>query len=189
MHSKTPAGIPELEVSVRELSRQPGNSRRMELSFPAPADLGTDVISIPEGDQVDLDLLLEAVHEGVLVTGTVRSEARGECVRCLDPVAYPVDVTFQELHVYPERAEAAQESGDDASEEPQVVDDVVSLEGAVRDAIVLALPFQPLCEDGCLGLCPECGLNLNEHPEHDHRSVDPRWAVLEDLLEDRREES
>jgi uncharacterized protein len=147
------------------------------------------VIAVPEGSDVDLDVLLESVMEGVLATGTVRAEARGDCARCLEELAVPVEVTFQELHVYPERAQAAAESGDDPSEEPLVVDEAINLEGAVRDAVVLALPFQPLCREDCPGLCPECGIRLADNPDHEHRSVDPRWSILEDRWEDRREES
>ena len=67
----------------------------------APVDLGTAVIGIPEGSDLELDLRLEAVMEGVLVTGAIRGQAVGECVRCLDEVTEPVDVTMSELFVYP----------------------------------------------------------------------------------------
>ncbi|MDR1825704.1 MAG: YceD family protein [Bifidobacteriaceae bacterium] len=183
MSTASPASIPELTISVRELRRQPGTSKQVQTVFQAPGDLGTEVIGIPEGAAVELELLLESVLEGVLVTGTASGTARGECVRCLDEVTLPLAVTFQELHVYPERVLAAEESGDDTSDEPVVVDDAINLESAVRDAVVLALPFQPLCRDDCPGLCPECGFPLRDDPGHAHRQVDARWAALQDLLD------
>ncbi|MDR1798307.1 MAG: DUF177 domain-containing protein [Bifidobacteriaceae bacterium] len=189
MPTASPASIPELLISVRELKRQPGTAKRLVVRFQAPNDLGTDVIGIPAGDRVELDLLLESVLEGVLATGTARGLARGECVRCLEPVSLPLEVGFQELHVYPERALAARESGEDAPDDPQVVDDAINLESAVRDAVVLALPFQPLCQEDCLGLCPQCGYLLREDPSHAHQVTDSRWAALQDLLDDERKET
>jgi uncharacterized protein len=161
----------------------------MAADFEAPAGLGTAVIGVPEGNPVHLAALLESVLEGVLVTGTVRAVAQGDCVRCLDRVELPLEATFQELFVYPERAEAARADGSETDEErPEVVDDVLDIAPAVRDAVVLGLPFGPLCRDDCPGLCAECGVKLVEDPDHAHRAVDPRWAALEDLLEDERKE-
>jgi uncharacterized protein len=52
----------------------------------------------------------------------------------------------------------------------------------LRDAVVLALPFQPLCQDDCPGLCVECGARLADDPGHQHdEPVDPRWAALQGL--------
>ena len=60
--------------------------------------------------------------------------------------------------------------------------DLVDLEPLLRDAVVLALPFQPLCMDDCPGLCPECGARLADDPDHAHdAAIDPRWAALADL--------
>ena len=63
----------------------------------------------------------------------------------------------------------------------KVVGDVLDLEPALRDAVVLALPLSPLCRPDCLGLCTTCGENLNDNPDHEHEEVDPRWAALADL--------
>ncbi len=84
----------------------------MQRTVAAPADLGTEVIGIPEGTDVELDLRLEAVMEGgVLVTGSVRGRAvGGECVRCLGEVVEDVDVTLTELYVYP-RASGRRDRG------------------------------------------------------------------------------
>jgi uncharacterized protein len=67
-------------------------------------------------------------------------------------------------------------------------DDLVDLEPLLRDAVVLALPFQPLCSDDCPGLCTECGARLADDPDHEHEApVDPRWAVLAELEQDPRD--
>ena len=57
--------------------------------------------------------------------------------------------------------------------------DLIDLEPVLRDAVVLELPFQPLCRPDCAGLCPQCGANLNDDPGHEHRpDNDPRWDAL-----------
>ncbi len=168
-------------LDTRELGRRPGSQREVTRTVPAPADLGIEVLHVPEGAPVELDLRLEAVMEGVLITGTARAGLEGECVRCLEPISDDVEVTFQELYVYPEH-QTPHDEDDDVS---QLQDDLVDLELQLRDAVVLALPFQPLCEDDCPGLCIECGARLADDPDHTHDApVDPRWAGLAALKND-----
>lgn len=177
-------------LDTHELGRRPGSMRRARLTVPAPGDLGTDVIGVPTGDDVELDLQLEAVVEGVFVSGSVRARAVGECVRCLDEVVENLDVAVQELYVYPGRAEVAKENGDDEEDLPELDGDLVDVEPAVRDAVVTALPFQPLCRDDCPGLCSICGAHLADDPHHQHETLDPRWAALGGLqstLDEKRE--
>ena len=168
-------------LDTHELGRRPGTMRRVERTVPAPEDLGTAVIGIPAGDDLDLDLRLEAVMEGILVSGTVRGRAVGECVRCLGEVVEDVDAEIQELYVYPERARVAVEDGDDEEDVRELVGDLVDIEPALRDAVVPALPFRPVCSPDCPGLCSECGARLGdpENADHKHEILDPRWAELD----------
>ncbi len=168
-------------LDTHELGRRPGSTRTERFTVGAPADLGTVVIGIPEGSDLDLDLRLEAVMEGVLVTGTVRGQAVGECVRCLDEVTEPVDVALSELFVYPERAAAAAEDGDEDEDLHELDGDFLDLEPALRDAVVPMLPFQPVCRPDCPGLCSLCGARLADDPGHSHETLDPRWAALSGL--------
>ncbi|WP_245605655.1 YceD family protein [Promicromonospora kroppenstedtii] len=151
----------------------------------APSDLGTAVIGIPEGSDLELDLRLESVMEGVLVSGTVRGIAKGECSRCLDDISRELTVDVTELFAYPERAAASAEAGDtDVEDEESVLeDDMADLEPSLRDSVVTALPFQPLCREDCPGLCSECGARLADDPGHHHDVVDPRWSALQSMLE------
>lgn len=165
-------------LDTHELGRRPGSMRRVQRTIAAPADLGTEVIGVPSGDDVELDLQLEAVMEGVLVSGAVRTRVVGECVRCLDEVVDDVDVSLQELYVYPARAEVAAENGDDEEDVRELDGDLVDVEPVLRDALVTALPFQPLCRIDCPGLCSICGAHLADDPEHSHETLDPRWAAL-----------
>ena len=151
------------------------------MTVKAPADLGTAVIGIPEGSDLELDLRLEAVMEGVLVTGAVRGQAGGECVRCLDEVTHVVDVALAELFVYPERAAVAAQDGDEDDDLRELDGDLLDLEPALRDAVVPMLPFQPVCRPDCPGLCSLCGARLADEPDHSHETLDPRWAALSGL--------
>jgi uncharacterized protein len=171
-------------LDTRELGRRPGSQRQVTLTVPAPADLGIEVLDVPEGAPVELDLRLEAVMEGVLVTGTATAVVEGECARCLEPIREPIEVTFQELFVYDDSRDALRDlQGDEEDGETSLLqDDLLDLEPVLRDAVVLALPFQPLCRDDCPGLCPECGARLADDPDHAHEAaIDPRWAALAEL--------
>ncbi|GAA1927714.1 DUF177 domain-containing protein [Nocardioides marmoribigeumensis] len=175
-------------LDTRDLGRRPGTERHVATSVPAPADLGIEVLSVPEGSPVDLDLRLEAVVEGVLVTGTARAELRGECVRCLDPVTDEVTVDLVELFVYDDEESAREAAGDEDDETSRLEGDLLDLEPPLRDAVVLALPFQPLCREDCPGLCVECGARLADDPEHGHEDqIDPRWAALQGLARDQQD--
>ncbi len=135
-----------LVLDTRELGRRPGSQREVTRTVPAPADLGIEVLRVPEGSPVELDLRLEAVMEGVLVTGTAHAGLEGECVRCLEQIVDDVDIPFQELFIYPDHA--VPDEDDDVS---MLEDDLLDLEPLLRDAVVLALPFQPLCRGGLSG--------------------------------------
>jgi len=169
-----------LVFDTHEMGRKPGAERTLQLTVPAPADLGYDVYAVPEGSPVDIELRLEAIMEGILATGSASARAVGECVRCLDPIDEAVVVGFQELYLYD--APSSQEETDE--EDHVLEDELLDLEPVLRDAVVLALPHNPLCGPDCPGLCPECGARLADDPEHTHgEAIDPRWASLSQLAE------
>ncbi|MFE0787844.1 YceD family protein [Streptomyces mutabilis] len=177
-----------LVFDTHELGRRPGALQRLTRTVDAPRDFGIQgVIGVPEGAPVELDLRLESVMEGVLVTGTARAKAEGECVRCLEPLEQQLDADFQELFSYPDaddRGRPVAEAGDDAEDDEDrlfVEDGLIGLEPVLRDAVVLALPMQPVCQEDCQGLCSECGVRLSDDPDHHHDAVDIRWAALQGL--------
>ncbi|GLX97604.1 DUF177 domain-containing protein [Herbidospora sp. NEAU-GS84] len=162
-------------ISTHDLGRRPGSMRTMKPVLPAPADVAVGLIGVPKDADVELDLRLEAVMEGVLVTGTALAPLTGECSRCLEPLTSDVEVDFQELFFY---------TAEDAGEDDQILDgELLDLEPTFRDAVVLALPLSPVCSDDCAGLCAECGVRLAEAgPDHRHETLDPRWASLRGLV-------
>jgi uncharacterized protein len=135
------------------------------------------MLGVPEFSPIELDLLLESVLEGVLASGTARVQLAGECARCLGPIEDSLEVKFQELYVYPE-------SDAEDDEAIRIQDDYLDLEPVLRDAVVLALPFGPVCDAGCAGLCPDCGVRLADDPGHTHgERIDPRWEALAVLID------
>jgi uncharacterized protein len=165
--NKTPYTVP-----VYDLMHRPGEMREATLHITEPEGYGNAVIGVRQGTAVHVDARLESLHDGILVSGEADTIAEGECVRCLIDVKVPIEVEFQELFAY---------SLDEAFDYT-VHDDHVDLEPVVRDAVVLSLPFQPVCQEDCFGLCPECGVRLLDNPGHEHEApIDPRWGALAGL--------
>jgi len=156
-------------VNVRDLVNRPGDMREQHLDVRSPESLGEGLVAVREGAEVSVDVRLESVHEGILASAEIDTTAEGECGRCLTDIALPVRVEFQELFAY--------HSGE--AFEHEVQDDHVDLEPLIRDAVVLSLPFQPVCRPDCPGLDPVTGLRLDDHPELvTPETADPRWAAL-----------
>jgi len=153
--------------------------REVERVIPAPTDLGLEMIGVPAGADLALWLRMESVSEGVYVSGTATGPLRGECARCLRPIEDLMEAELQELYAY---ANSATDDTTDEDEVGRIQGDMIDLEPALRDAVVLALPTNPVCREDCRGLCPECGVPRDELPaDHDHSVVDARWAALSQL--------
>lgn len=165
----------DLLIETHDLRRRAGQMIQVSREVSAPEDLGVDMIGVPENSAIGLDLRLESVIEGILVTGTATTALVGECSRCLNPIEEESSFDVQELYFYPDRE--AEEDAYRVSDE-----ETIDLEPVLREAVVLNLPFTPLCRPDCAGLCPECGVNLNDHPDHAHEErIDPRWAALKNF--------
>jgi uncharacterized protein len=174
--SRTTSSRSPFVFDLRELGRRAGTLREYRRSVPAPAGIGLDLIGVPEGAPLALELRLESVTEGVLVTGTITAPVTGQCGRCLEPVSDELTVDVCELFAYPNSAT------DETSEEDEVHrinGDLLDVEPVVQEAVVLGLPWTPLCRPDCAGLCPTCGQRLDDLPAgHAHDTIDPRWAAL-----------
>ena len=157
-------------VPVNDLTRRPGQMNEHELDIELSIPMGQGAATVPAGEIIELNLRLESVHDGILATGEVDSTAIADCSRCLEPLKLAVEVDFQELFAY------SLEQEDDFL----VQDEKIDLEQAITDAVVLSLPFKPVCSEDCLGLCSECGVKMAEDPEHVHQAQnDSRWSELE----------
>jgi uncharacterized protein len=168
---------PALAVDVHELLHKPGAHRHAVVRAPLD-DLATPVASVPPDRAVTVDVEVESVVEGLLVTGTVTATAAVQCVRCLRPVDHELAVEVRELF--------ALEPGEEEDEGYSVLpDDRLPLDTMARDALVLAFPAFPLCRPDCAGLCPVCGADRNTEDCGHARPepIDPRWAGLAGLRE------
>lgn len=159
-------------VDVYDLMHRPGEMREKALDITVPSEFGNAMIGIKTDSHLHLNLRMESLHDGILVSAEIDGTAAGECGRCLIEIEQAVQVEFQELFAY---------SSDEAFEY-EVHEDTIDLEPVIRDAVVLSLPFQPVCQEDCLGLCPECGVRLLDNPGHEHEApIDSRWAALGNL--------
>jgi uncharacterized protein len=169
-----------LVVDITRLGRRPGAMFPLHETVASPARIGLDMAGVATGAPLDLDLRVESVSEGVLVSGTVSAPITGECSRCLTPFQDRIEVDLTELFAYPDSLTEATTEEDEVG---RVVGDTVDLEQPIIDAVGLELPFSPVCRDDCPGLCPSCGVALAAaEPGHHHDEIDPRWAKLTAML-------
>ncbi|GAA1610527.1 YceD family protein [Leucobacter chromiireducens] len=157
------------QESIRDILNRPGEMRERSRTISLPEKWGEALAEIPAGAEIELDVRLESVHEGILVSAEARTTMHAECGRCLKDFTTPFQVEFQELFAYtPTEAD-----------EYEVHGDHVDLEPPLRDAVVLALPFQPVCRPDCPGLDPESGeLREASAAAVPDVEIDPRWAAL-----------
>ena len=169
-----------LSIEAVDLIGRTGAHRSIHREIPAPAaSEGSLAMTVPEGELITVDAQLESIVEGIYVGGTVEAHMTGECSRCLDPVQQQVSTRIDELFNYPGKVSAEDE--DDAA----VIDgDAINLGPIVHDALAVAAEERPLCKPDCLGLCAQCGMRMEEDPNHTHEVHDPRWAALEGLFSD-----
>ncbi|MEV6275780.1 DUF177 domain-containing protein [Nocardia sp. NPDC051832] len=163
-------------VDTRSLGRRPGDMRELQRTVTLADRMGLEMVAAPQGAEMRLDLMLQSVSEGVLVTGTVTAPTEGECSRCLEPFTAEVRLYLTELFAYPD---SATEQTTEEDEVQRLVDDTIDLEPVLVDAIGLELPLQPTCTPDCPGLCAECGVRMAiAGSDHSHEILDPRWAKL-----------
>ena len=178
-------------LNTHELPRRAGEMKEYQLDLVAPELVGVPLIGVQVGAIIEVDARLEAVTEGILLSAEIFAFATGECIRCLDPVELEIERTIQELYLYEDDGAKKKSHpkktapvDDDLEEEDLLYLDgvIMDLEPPIRDAIVLNLPVNPLCDPDCLGLCPDCGQKWAILPEdHRHEVIDARWAGLDGL--------
>jgi uncharacterized protein len=183
------ASYKSFQLNTFELPRRAGEMKEYSLDIQVSENFGNNLISVPAGETIEVDARLESVTEGILLSADVYAVAKGECIRCLDPVEIVIERKIQELYNY----EPTNERGKKKKNEPEIDDldiedelmmqgQIMDLETPIRDAVVLSLPINPLCNQDCLGLCPECGEKwAGLAQDHAHETIDARWAGLKGL--------
>jgi uncharacterized protein len=164
-----------LLVNAAELLRRPGTQKDFELQVPlAELDVQGDD-RFDDGADVGIDLHLESMNDGIVVDGTVSVPWHGTCRRCLEPTD---GVSVSEVHELYQKVL----TDPDAFE---IVGDQLDLRPIARELVLLDAPATPLCRPDCAGLCPTCGVNLNDGAcDCAPPPADPRWAALDQLKGD-----
>jgi uncharacterized protein len=161
----------ELVVSVVDLLPHPG-AKKSVVRDAVLDGLAISSSRVPDGASVHLEVELQAVNDGIVAVGVVTAPWAGECRRCLKAARGEARAEVQEIFErHPVEGETRQLDGVE-----------VDLTEVARDAVLLELPLAPLCRDDCAGLCPTCGVDLNESGCDCVVEVkDPRWAALDQL--------
>ena len=164
-------GTTDLRIRLTDLRRHPGE--RATVAGPVDLD-GVSVTSaeVAPGTQGELHAVLESLSDGVTVSGTVEFSWTGDCRRCLEGTS---GTAVADIH------EVFKDRPDDPNGDLRPVDgDVVDLEPAVREAVILSLPLAPLCRDDCPGPAPDQFPVTTADPDAEP-PADPRWAALAEL--------
>jgi uncharacterized protein len=180
------------KVPVRDLPAQ----KHVEVGASYVADvlrgmpMRDAVADAPAGEGA-LDVHVYGEGENVHASGHMRGHVVVACGRCLGPAAVPID---EEVHAtwMPAAALEALAADDEQSEEGVELEaedldvypfdgEAVDLEPLIKEQLVLAVPYAPLCREDCKGLCPQCGINRNTETCTCAEPVDPRFASLKAL--------
>jgi uncharacterized protein len=163
-------------VDLSRFALRPGEGRRLDLGVdPGELELGGQRYSV-RGSPVDARLDLSRTAAGYAIRMRFVAHVDGPCMRCLADADVPVEIDAREVD--------QPRTADEELMSPYINEDELQLARWARDSLALALPFQLLCRPDCRGLCPVCGISLNDvdPAEHGHEAgPDPRWAKLREL--------
>lgn len=171
-----------------DLQRVPSEGQEVDFNLPAE-ELGLDAAEIRLVDRLRLSGRLDRRDEEAFrLVGSLAVTLELECVRCLEPIRFDIREALDLLFL-PTSANVgpANDEERELKDEDLAVsfyqDERIDLSLLMREQVYLALPMKPICRSDCLGLCPECGTNLNlSSCGCDRDTVDPRLATLKTLL-------
>ncbi|WP_298048825.1 DUF177 domain-containing protein [uncultured Bifidobacterium sp.] len=181
-------------VSVAQVASRPGQSKEIDETFPAPSGIGDEIVGVDEGADVSVTGSFDSIVDGLVLTARINAPVHAECTRCLKPIKR--DWTVNVTSFFPYEDASTNSNGKSKNDEVDIIagedesEDTypllgggawADLEALLRDTLVEELPLQPLCKPDCKGLCSQCGVDLNEHPDHHHDVTDIRFAALEGL--------
>jgi uncharacterized protein len=145
------------KVEIRSLSESLSSSREIRGDIDAPdVELGQQPYHFD--GPIAFDVTLTNTGAGIVASGTARADVVTPCVRCLCDTTIPVEAEIEGFYVHP--------GHDDEYPEEQEIeyigdDSTIDLEPAVTQSIVVELPFAPVHDPDCKGICPVCGCDRN----------------------------
>jgi uncharacterized protein len=156
---------------------------RVEQTY-APSAVAADADPFTIRSPVELAFDIYKDKAQFRLVGRVQTTLELPCSRCLEPLVWPVNASF-DLRYQPKamnRGEGEREIEDDDLSTAFYENDTIDLGQLMREQFYLSLPMKPLCREECLGLCPQCGTNLNRGRCACTREWDdPRFAALRSL--------
>ena len=162
--------------SLRDLGIFAGQSKHENVVLELDPYHQAGVDYAPRSGRADADLDVTAMTEGASFRLRFHVDYDGPCARCLEPATLAIDVDDHEVH--DENAEEEELRSDHVDDKLLELD----ISAWAHESIGLRFPVRVLCRKDCRGLCAECGVNLNEHPDHDHeKPTDSRWDALRQL--------
>jgi uncharacterized protein len=162
-------------IDLGRLALTSGQGRTLELHVPLESfELAGGEYPVEPGlAPVRLDVS-RMTGSGYALRLRFHAALTGACMRCLGDAAPRFEIDAREVDQPGGGEELSSPYVDDAGE--------LDLSRWARDALALALPAQITCSEECRGLCPQCGADLNDEPEHAHeRAPDPRWEKLSEI--------
>lgn len=154
--------------------------------LPMRSALGADAGEAGRGT-AELDFYIEG--DNVFGRGDLEATIELACSRCLNPVQHkvsePLLVTYLPAGQVPSEDDQALPDDDESAGTEDTYGyegEELDVEPMLRERLLLAIPYAPLCKDECLGLCSQCGANLNDSEcGCDRKVIDPRLAALRDF--------
>lgn len=183
-------------IAVSQISSRAGQHQPLDRVFPAPSGIGDRVVGIPEGSDIHVTGSFDSIVDGLILSAKVSTRLQAECTRCLTPIdrEWEANVTaffpYLSEHEPNGKGRVREDDEEDIIAGEEETEDIYPLsadggfadiQALLRDTFAEHLPVQLLCRRDCRGLCPQCGINLNEHPDHHHETPDIRFAGLADL--------
>jgi uncharacterized protein len=161
-----------LRFQVADLLASPGEARADSARMALTIELANASVD----GEIEVELKLRSLSDGIVVRGDISTEADLVCNRCLQRWTRAISVPFEQIYrLHPE----------DEDDELPIVDRAwIDLESVVHDELSLGLPLAPLCKEDCQGLCPTCGTDLNVQPCGGHgEEFNSPFASLKDLFD------
>ena len=120
------------------------------------------------------------VNENILLSGTIKYNYSEVCARCLTEFQNEVETKFEAVIM-----RSIEDNNESDEIKLSIEDGCVNLGETVKQLIYLSMPMKSLCKDDCKGICPTCGVNLNEEEcKCQNIITDPRLDKLKTLLKD-----
>lgn len=157
-----PRQEPKVQIDLRDL---PDGLSNLELDLPGES-FGLTAEDVDLTGPLRVQLILDRRGEEIWIRGKAQGEARLECSRCLAEYPQNLDLEFDVFCAKVSNPNVVSHKAVDEEDGGIHPHDgrVLSIDGEIREAVILGLPMKPLCREACAGLCSRCGEDLNQGP-------------------------